>query len=147
MLLDNIRECFRIMMRSEYLLGMLLWAGIDQVRDLIVWIRNLLWSVMTTNVRLSKRETRFLKSYLNSTIVKLLSASSCSLRRLDNKDDQKYSLGPDTYFGSWMFHQGYIPRKYGVIPENLGQYVRLCPGTKLHSKFLKLLKESTSLKR
>ena len=39
------------------------------------------------------------------------------------------------------------PRKYGVIPENLGQYVRLCPGTKLHSKFLKLLKESTSLKR
>ena len=38
----------------------------------------------------------------------LLSASSCSLRRLDNKDDEKYSLGPDTYFGSWMFHRGCV---------------------------------------
>ena len=38
-----------------------------------------------------------------------------------------------------------IPRTFGVIPGNLGRYVPLCPGTKLHSRYVKLLKESTAV--
>lgn len=94
-------------MRSEYLLGMLLWAGIDQVRDLILWIRDIISNVLFTNIRLSKHQTHLLKSYMKSRFMKLIYTPSFRLRRLSNEDD-KYSLGPDTYYGSWIFHRGCI---------------------------------------
>ena len=32
----------------------------------------------------------------------------------------------------------YIPRKYGEIPRNMGNYEMLCPGTKLYTQVMKL---------
>jgi len=40
--------------------------------------------------------------------------------------------------------QKHVPRKYGEIPGKMGRYIRLCPDTKLHSKYLQFLKENTS---
>ena len=102
--MERITQFIRTMLKSEYIVGMLLWAGLDQIRDMITFIRNLMWNVFTTNVRLTKRQTTFLRTYLNTRILRIVYTSSSSLRRRSN--DQTYSLGPDTYYGSWIFHRG-----------------------------------------